>query len=398
MLENLIIKNYRILNNLTFDRLSHVNLLVGQNSVGKTTVLEAINLFSRLGSPLFIEELLARRDDMLNSEKSEGSLRLPVEQLFNGRQFSDLASDNEIYIGNFSESESLKIQRIFYRKSEVSINDISLNEAPDFRDFLSKLKEEEIGLTLPDKITGNERQKLKIISNNSFLSQSSIAKRFMPEATLIVNLYFDNYKKDEYRIAEAKMTQDINIEYPVKYVPTGVISLEDLAETWDKITLTSDEQIVIDAINLIKNVSIEKLNFRSNTYNNKRIPIVKLANSHTPIPLKNLGEGIARILQLILSLLQVKGGFLLIDEFENGLHYSIQPKVWDLLFKLSDELNIQIFATSHSKDTIESFSKVWSDFEKEGSFYRLSLKEGVKAISYDCEEIREALDVDIDVR
>ena len=37
-------------------------------------------------------------------------------------------------------------------------------------------------------------------------------------------------------------------------------------------------------------------------------------------------------------------------------------------------------------------------FEKEGSFYRLSLKEGVKAISYDCEEIREALDVDIDVR
>jgi len=398
MLENLRIKNYRILKNLTFDRFSHVNLLVGQNSVGKTTVLEAIHMFSRLGSPLLIEELLGIRDDMLNSHQSEESLRLPVEQLFNGRQFSDLASDNEIYIGNFSESESLKIQRMFYRKSEVSINEISLDEESDFRQILSKLKGKEIGLTLPDKITGDEQQKLKMVSKNFFLSKPSIAKRFTPEGTFIVNLYFDNYKKNEYARSEAKLTQEASIEYPVKYVPTGVIPLEDLAETWDKLTLTSDEQIVIDALNLIKNVSIEKLNFRSNTYNNKRIPIVKLANTETPIPLKNLGEGIARILQLILSLLQVKGGFLLIDEFENGLHYSIQPKVWDLLFRLSDELNIQVFATSHSKDTIESFSQVWSDFETQGSFYRLSLRETVKAISYSCEDMRDALDVDIDVR
>ena len=89
MLENLRIKNYRILKNLTFDRFSNVNLLVGQNCVGKTIVFESSNLFSRLGSPLFMEELLGMRDDMLNSHKSEDSLRLPVEQLFNGRKFSD---------------------------------------------------------------------------------------------------------------------------------------------------------------------------------------------------------------------------------------------------------------------------------------------------------------------
>jgi AAA15 family ATPase/GTPase len=398
MLENLRIKNYRILKNLTFDRFSNVNLLVGQNSVGKTTVLEAINLFSRLGSPLFMEKLLGMRDDMLNSHGSEGSLRLPVEQLFNGRKFSDSESGNEIYIGSFSGKESLEIRRIYYIKSDVSINDLSLDKKSDLKKLLSRLEDKEIGLTLPEKLTGDERQKLKIISKNSLLSKPSIAKRFTPKGTLIVNLYFDNYEKDDYGRAEAKLTQDTPIEYPVKYVPTGIIPLEDLAETWDKITLTSDEQIVIDAINLIKNVSIEKLNFRSNAYNNKRIPIVKLASTNTPIPLKNLGEGIARILQLILSLLQVKGGFLLIDEFENGLHYSIQSKVWELLFRLSTELNIQVFATSHSKDTIENFSKVWSKFETNGSFYRLSLKETVRAISYSCEDFRDAINSDIEVR
>ncbi len=397
MLENLRIKNYRILKNLTFDRFSNVNLLVGQNSVGKTTVLEAINLFSRLGSPLFMEELLGMRDDMLNSHKSEDSLRLPVEQLFNGRKFSD-SEGNEIYIGDSSGKESLKIRRIYYIKSDVSINDLSLNKKSDLKKFLSRLEDKEIGSTLPEKITGDERQKLEIISKNSLLSKPSIAKRFTPKGTLIKSLYFDNYEKEGYDRAEAKLTQGTPIEYPVKYVPTGIIPLEDLAETWDKITLTSDEQIVIDAINLIKNISVEKLNFRSNSYNNKRIPIVKLANIDTPIPLKNLGEGIARILQLILSLLQVKGGFLLIDEFENGLHYSIQPKVWELLFNLSTELNIQVFATSHSKDTIENFSKVWSKFESSGSFYRLSLKDTVKAISYSCEDFRDAINSDIEVR
>jgi AAA15 family ATPase/GTPase len=118
MLKNLRIKNYRILKNLTFDRFSNVNLLVGQNSVGKTTVLEAINLFSRLGSPLFMEELLGLHDDMLNSHKSEDSLRLPVEQLFNGRKFSD-SEGNEIYIGDSSGNERLKIQRMYYIKSDV---------------------------------------------------------------------------------------------------------------------------------------------------------------------------------------------------------------------------------------------------------------------------------------
>jgi AAA15 family ATPase/GTPase len=65
-----------------------------------------------------------------------------------------------------------------------------------------------------------------------------------------------------------------------------------------------------------------------------------------------------RILQLVLKLLSAKGGFLLIDEFENGLHYSVQEKVWTLLFDTAKKLDIQIFATTHSWDCIESFTKV----------------------------------------
>jgi AAA15 family ATPase/GTPase len=64
-----------------------------------------------------------------------------------------------------------------------------------------------------------------------------------------------------------------------------------------------------------------------------------------------------RVLQLALKIFPAKGGFLLIDEFENGLHYSVQERIWQLAFEMAQRLDIQVFATSHSWDCVESFSK-----------------------------------------
>mgnify|MGYP003887959019 CR=1 FL=1 len=65
-----------------------------------------------------------------------------------------------------------------------------------------------------------------------------------------------------------------------------------------------------------------------------------------------------RVLQLALKIFPAKGGFLLIDEFENGLHYSVQERIWHLAFEMAQRLDIQIFATTHSWDCVESFSEV----------------------------------------
>jgi len=51
------------------------------------------------------------------------------------------------------------------------------------------------------------------------------------------------------------------------------------------------------------------------------------------------------LFHLIFALVNAKDGFLLIDEFENGLHYTVQPKVWELIFKLAKALNVQVFAS-----------------------------------------------------
>ena len=64
-----------------------------------------------------------------------------------------------------------------------------------------------------------------------------------------------------------------------------------------------------------------------------------------------------RVLQISLNAIQAEGGILLIDEFENGLHHSTQKNM-GIYFSLAKDLNIQVFATTHSLDCLKAFSAV----------------------------------------
>jgi AAA15 family ATPase/GTPase len=70
-----------------------------------------------------------------------------------------------------------------------------------------------------------------------------------------------------------------------------------------------------------------------------RVAIAKISGEK--VPFKSMGDGINRILHIILSMVNAQDGYLLIDEFENGLHYSVQEQVWKVIFSLAKSLNVQ---------------------------------------------------------
>lgn len=81
------------------------------------------------------------------------------------------------------------------------------------------------------------------------------------------------------------------------------------------------------------------------------------------------------------------------------MHWSIQPKVWDIVFYLSEKLNVQVFATTHSRDCVKSFDSAWNKYPSLGAFFRLEAKEHfVKVIEYTSEVLSDAIDVDVEVR
>jgi AAA15 family ATPase/GTPase len=107
-----------------------------------------------------------------------------------------------------------------------------------------------------------------------------------------------------------------------------------------------------------------------------------------------------RALGISLALVNAKDGILLIDEFENGLYYSVQPDLWRLIFRVASRLNVQVFAITHSWDCIEAFQQASrSEQEVEGLLIRLESKKGsIVATLFDERQLGIATREHIEVR
>ncbi|NOQ63012.1 MAG: AAA family ATPase, partial [Methyloprofundus sp.] len=170
---------------------------------------------------------------------------------------------------------------------------------------------------------------------------------------------------------------------------------------WDGISLTELEKEVLVGIKLIE-PNATGLTFVDSGRQgqlSQRIALVKLSNMDEPIPLKSLGDGMTRIFHLILALVSAKDGVLIIDEFENGLHWSTQKAVWTIIFHLATRLNVQVFCSTHSRDCISGFEQVWTENKQSAGFIRVMKEEGIAKIrEYDLELLSDSLETDVEVR
>ena len=185
--------------------------------------------------------------------------------------------------------------------------------------------------------------------------------------------------------------------FPFRYVDARVSDSEQNAALFDRISLSPDEDHVVEALRII-NPSIERITFVTSGNKRDRYPIVTLKDDTRRYRLSAMGDGINRILTIILSMLNCKNGVLLLDEFETGLHYSVQEQLWRIVFSLSEKLNVQVFATSHSRDCIEGFAN--QNINQTGVLVRIENRgEAIVPVQYDNrDDILFAINKDIEIR
>ena len=104
----------------------------------------------------------------------------------------------------------------------------------------------------------------------------------------------------------------------------------------------------------------------------RRTAFVRTKDIRRPIPLRLFGDGMNRLFAIILALVSARGRLMLVDEFENGLHHTAQLNAWRTIFRLAQTLDIQVFATTHSWDTIEAFQRAAVESPDTGVLLRLS--------------------------
>ncbi|AQR66321.1 hypothetical protein BXU06_15675 [Aquaspirillum sp. LM1] len=387
MLNSLKIKRFRALEDFVVPKLGRVNLIVGKNNSGKSTVLEALQIYANNGDPRLLETLAESHGEPSRPDwetMPQTIYDLPFASFFTGRAFPE--GDEGIEIGEVDSNQCLIIEHGYYVEWDESLID-------------------EAGEVF-------SRQRLKRIP------KSEVEKA--DESPLIDALFI---KKGErllgFRIDEVirqprwRGVSNSPYDLPCVVIPTRFISINDLANEWDKITLTEKQETVKEALRLIDSKFVDISFVRDEREGSRRYPErsltrtakVKLEGQPMPVPLGSMGDGMLRVLQIVLKVFSAQGGLLLIDEFENGLHYSVQERVWGLIFELAEQLDIQVFATTHSWDCIESFINTAIEYQNsEGVLFRMgrsariSDRGRVIATVFDEEQIQNITQTDVEVR
>ena len=87
------------------------------------------------------------------------------------------------------------------------------------------------------------------------------------------------------------------------------------------------------------------------------------------LEITEFGDGLRHLISIVTALYRCENGYLFIDEIDNGIHYTMLDKLWKIIFDVSTRLNVQVFSTTHSKESMESYNRVQKELKHQGTYY-----------------------------
>ncbi|MGI6354178.1 MAG: AAA family ATPase [Lentisphaeria bacterium] len=345
----LTVSGFRALRDFSVKELGRANLITGRNNTGKSSVLEALRILTSNADPSVIFSILSSREDNVdNLEKpqrlDETDPLLWLAGLFTG--FPQSIKDFQpiqIKAAGGQHSLELTLRLAWPSRGHYSISE---NQQAQSILYNQNIREPEA-----------ERGPALIITAPNMMREIPLESLFRRPP----------YGSRPYR-SEFGEKQRLQCAYVSPYDGEKTANLGAL---WDNIALSDGEKDVVHALQIIE-PSISAVSMIGGKGARPRTAIVRSKNFQRPLPLRSFGDGLNRLFNIALSLVNAKGGLLLIDEFENGMHHTVQLDVWRAIFRLAQDLDVQVFATSHSWDAVEAFQKAAAETTEDATLIRLS--------------------------
>lgn len=345
MYKKLRLKNFRAFEDFEMD-LAPITLIAGDNNVGKSSILEAVFLGSKLISNrnIFIDVLYRRGEYDEDITYRSKFIWVP---LFNRL---DMNNNLEICLLRDNEEKCLILGK---EKSEEY-------------DYDEDNTEEELYINYKDK-------------NYEYEGVYGIAKRN--------NIYRKKIK------SEGRLKIN-NVTYIRKNLG---MDNQELSDEIGELELNDRKKSIVDALNIIdkdiKNIYAITENGEAKIYIEKQNKI--------KYPLNVLGDGVRNLLEIILVLLRGDKK-VLIDEIENGFHYSTLEKLWEIIARISKENLCQVIVTTHSSECIKAAASTFNNLlesdtsiinKEDIRYIRLEKKETkIVAKTYDLDMIENAIE------
>lgn len=360
-------RNFRGFRHLRVSGLRTVNLIAGLNNAGKTTLLEALFLHCGAFNPRLVLTVASNVRGIQSYRVEYGGISEPPWRSL----FSQLDESKPIELVGTGSPEVTRVLQLNVTDAPSS-GGSPVNGKPG-----SEVQQTGTGST--DAVSARERQRaleLKYAENGG---------------EHVVRLYFDEgFKTDP--------ATPPRPPFPARLLSSQWRSgAEEDSEFFGELAMENRERELIDPLRIIApqlgKLSTIVLGGKPMLHADIGLPRL--------VPLAVLGDGLQRLARLILNILHTRGGVVLIDEIENGLHHSVMKQVWGAIARAARASGVQIFATTHSRECVVAAHEAFSELlDYEFSLQRLERdrKDDIIAVAYNKEALDGAILAGFEVR
>ena len=286
------VERYRGIDGLTLDAPGRVNLVVGLNNTGKTSLLEAIYLLAHQNDERALLDTIGWRG-RVEGEPDPFWLveQLPRAARISGRfdQVPDDAASVDFELADEPESD-VDDQTSFLAKLAI---DAGYGEHAQSTDV----------------VFFGDRPRRTRFDGRRWLCRSAFTSPFSANRP-------DTLAHCNKASIEAGTKQQI-VDFIRERVDPGLRNIE-LADRFNRFLVSHDDF--------------------------DRAP-----------DLAAFGEGVRRVFEIGLLFAGVRGGVLLVDEFENAIHTDLLVEFASLVQSLAEKLDVQVFLSTHSKEAVDAF-------------------------------------------
>ena len=377
MIGTLTLRNYRGFEEYDLRGLARVNLLVGPNNCGKTSVLEAVELLASDGDPTAMLRSCSRRGESFpHRDRGGRTIQYAVRHHFRGHDAAPgtwLSVSSDDHLGKIEMRVRPASSKDDPRLFEAGPPETHL-AAGAWRPLVLELRRER------RSSADAEPQRFPLTSEGAIAWRSShlpfLHLPYLPEPFV-----------------------------PIRFLTADSRSDDELRAAWNQVVLDGKEDEIVEAMRVIapdlRSIRLLAGDGRTGRSGSPQSGFVlgqRGGGRRTPIG--SHGEGMRRLLALSLSLADIHDGFLLIDEIDTGLHWTVMADMWRLVIETSRCSATQVLASTHSLDCIRGLASLLDkrpDLTDEVAVHKLERRIG-RSARFGAGEILAATDLDIELR
>ena len=320
MVKTLALQRFRGFDSYRLTDLANVNLIVGKNNCGKSSVLEAVELIISDGHPAVFAELARRRGELIANRPRWA---VDISHLFHGHVCEPGArfvlwsdDDHKLTATILSLEDVGEDAESWELRGKSARPDMDMEEDPPA-----------FGLSIESH---SERRKvvLPVAKDGTFLSE-----------------YWPSHRRL------------LSSNVPVMSLGLESFSPSKMRDAWDEVLAAGGEHEIAKDMQLLV-PEIDSIHFLTVGRTTGGGILVGHRGGGRRTPIGNYGDGLRRLLALRLALVGAKSGFLLIDEIDAAFHWTVMESLWLLLVQIATKYNVQIFATTHSYDCIRGLGSL----------------------------------------